>query len=50
MPKRAKAMIQVKVGFPDSVREKIRELAQERDESEAMVIRELVKNSLAKTA
>lgn len=50
MPKRSKPMTQVRVGFPDPMREKIRRLALERDESEAVIIRELVRESLAKTA
>lgn len=50
MVKRAKPMIQVKVGFPDSVREKIRNLALERDESEAMIVREMVKKCLAEAS
>jgi len=43
-------MTQVRVGFPDPMREKIRRLALERDESEAVIIRELVRESLAKVA
>jgi len=50
MPKRSKPMTQVRVGFPDPMREKIRRLALERDESEAVIIRELVRESLAKVA
>lgn len=47
MVKRAAPMSQIKVGFPDSVRQKIKSLAAERDESEAMIVREMVRKYLA---
>ena len=46
MPKRTKPMTQLKIGFPDPMRDKIRKLARERDESESVVVRELVRKSL----
>jgi hypothetical protein len=50
MAKRTKPMTQLKIGFPDPMREKIKKLARERDESEAVIIRELVRDSLSKAA
>lgn len=46
MPKRTKPMTQINVAFPDPLREKIRELARQRDEGESVVVRELVRKSL----
>jgi hypothetical protein len=46
MPKRTKPMTQLKIGFPDPMREKIKQLAESRGWSESLVIRELVKKSL----
>lgn len=43
MAKRAKPMTQIKIGFPDPMREKIKKLARERDESEAVIVRELIR-------
>lgn len=41
MVKREAPMSQIGVSFPDSMREKIRSLALELDESESMVVRDL---------
>lgn len=46
MPKRKQPMTQINVAFPDPLREKIRELARQRDEGESVVVRELVRKSL----
>ena len=46
MPKRTKPMAQLKIAFPDPVIAQIKKLAKERDESEALIVRELVKKSL----
>ena len=46
MPKRKQPMTQINVAFPDPLREKIRELARQRDEGESVIVRELVRKSL----
>ena len=46
MPKRTKPMTQLNVAFPDPVIAQIKKLARERDESESLIVRELVKKSL----
>jgi hypothetical protein len=46
MPKRTKPMTQLNVAFPDPVIAQIKKIARERDESESLIVRELVKKSL----